>query len=166
MIDLSWNSRGRIGVAEYKKARWRHFAFCIIPIALFIAGGVGFTSIPVWASSALWAVGFVLLSYYRYRFFQIMVRRLHDRNLSGKIILLSPVIILVALGAIGAVAVSAATGTGMPQWLVDGSTWIWVFILPSIGFNVFLRYQLSQAGKPVPNRYGPPPGAAAAAAVF
>ncbi len=166
MIDLSWNSHGRIGVAEYNKARWRHFAFCIIPIVLFVAGGVSFKSVPAWVGGTAWLVGFILLSYYRYRFFQVMVRRLHDRNMSGKILLLSPVILVAVLGFIGAVAISDLTGEGMPQWLLGSIDWIWVLIIPSVAFNIFLRFQLSQAGKPVANRYGPPPGAASAAAVF
>lgn len=167
MVDLTWNSRGRIGLAEYNKARWRHFAFCVIPIVLFVAGSAGLSSLPIWVGGAAWAVGLVLLIYYRFRFMQLMVRRLHDRGMSGKLILLSPLIQLTVLGGIAAFAFYTAAGDGMPKWIVEGSDlWIWAFIIPAVVFNFFLRYQLSQGGTMGANRYGPPPGSAAAAAVF
>jgi len=167
MIDLSWNTNGRTGLAEYNKARWRHFAFCLIPVALFVAGSIGVASVSPWIGGAIYAAGAVLLAYYRYRFSQVMVKRLHDRNMSGTVLLLSPIILAAIIGIGGTLAISAAMGDGIPHWLLDNNdTWIWFLILPSIGFNVFLRVQLSQAGTPGINRYGAPPDKASAAAVF
>ncbi len=168
MINLTWNTRGRVGLAEYNKARWRHFAFCLIPFLIFIGSGFIFTTLPLWAGISLMSVAAILLFYYRYRFMQVMVRRLHDRNMSGKLLILSPVILLIILAGFGIALFGAVAGSAVPTWLSEDSSnlWIWIFLIPSIGFNLFLRYQLSQAGTATPNRYGLPPGVNNAAAVF
>ncbi len=168
MIDLSWNTRGRIGLAEYNKARWRHFAFCLIPLALIIGGSVSLTQLPPWAGVSIIGLGIIVLFYYRFRFMQVIVRRLHDRNFSGMLLIMAPIIQLTILGGILAYVFAAAAGNSVPSWISESGSplWIWVVLLPVIGFNLFLRYQLSQAGTPGVNRYGPPPGINSAAAVF
>lgn len=153
MIDLSWDTSGRLDKASYNKERWRHFAFCLIPVVLFVLGGVAVKHLPIALTIIAWIAGFVLLSYYRYRFVQVMIRRLHDRNLSGKLLLIAPASTLLIL-AIGAPVL--ATNPALD------TTWVPILALllfaPFIGFNIFLRYQISRDGTANINRYGPPPG--------
>ncbi len=160
MINLGWNTMGRIGLSDYNKARWRHFAFCLIPVGLFIAGIPAVAVAHGYLTVAMSCLAAVLLFYYRYRFLQVMVRRLHDRNMSGKFLVLSPLLMVAALFVfvifVGTAVVSDST---LPAWLDNNmQIVIWAIIIPFIGFNIFLRFQMSQAGTPGPNRYGPPPG--------
>lgn len=160
MIDLSWDTHGRIDRDAYRKARWRHFAFCLIPAVLFVLGGIGAATTLIWLSVLAWIAGFVLISYYRYRFMQVMVRRLHDRNLSGWVMLLSPFVLVLALTVGGVWLFTTVANAASPSWLNDTTTkfGIWIVLLPAIAINVFLRYQLTRPGTPGPNKYGLPPG--------
>ncbi|MGN6423896.1 MAG: DUF805 domain-containing protein [Asticcacaulis sp.] len=159
MINLSWDTNGRIDRETYRKERWRHFAFCLIPIALFVLGGIGAMTAPIWLCAIAWIAGFVLITYYRYRFMQVMVRRLHDRNLSGWFMLLSPLVTVLAM-AVGGGWLFATFAVGAPVRL-DETTSQGVFfaiLLPTIIINIFLRFQLTRPGTNGPNKYGLPPG--------
>ncbi|HWU50376.1 MAG TPA: DUF805 domain-containing protein [Asticcacaulis sp.] len=159
MINLSWDISGRIDRETYRKERWRHFAFCLIPIALFVLGGIGVTTAPIWLCAIAWIAGFVLITYYRYRFMQVMARRLHDRNLSGWVMLLSPLVIVLAM-TVGGGWLFATFAGGAPTWL-NGTTTPGVFfaiLMPAIIINIFLRFQLTRPGTPGANKYGLPPG--------
>jgi uncharacterized membrane protein YhaH (DUF805 family) len=169
MIDLSWNTKGRIALPDYRKARWRHFMFCLIPVACYIAaaviGGATLSSAPTAGISAgvgLSLIGTVLLFYYRYRFLQVMIKRLHDRNMSGKLLVLSPILmILVLFAGIFAVAAGAIGNPTLDRWLGNDShisIATWAVIAPFLLFNLFLRFQMNRTGTPGPNKFGPPPG--------
>ena len=168
MIDLSWNIQGRVSRQDYRKARWIHFAWCLIPVAIFIATGLisQGKSLPVLGLG--FTVGFILLMYYRYRFIQLMIRRLHDTNHSGKLLLLGPVAWLALIfmaGVAGYMFATADSAAALPAWLdPDHSPWlIFVALAPFLAFSIYLRYQLSREGTSGSNRYGPAPGARAAA---
>jgi len=160
MINLGWNTRGRIDRATYNKERWRHFAFCLIPVALFVLGGLVATTSLVWLSVVAWVAGFILITYYRYRFIQVMVRRLHDRNMSGWLIVLSPLILALIFGAIAGYVFMDAYSI-LPAWL-SGETFMngfgYAVIAIIVLYGIFLRFQLQRPGTPGLNKYGLPPG--------
>jgi uncharacterized membrane protein YhaH (DUF805 family) len=173
MVDLSWNTNGRMALADYRKARWRHFMFCMIPVGCYLAAGViGATTLSsapttgVTAGLGVSLLGTILLFYYRYRFLQVMVKRLHDRNISGKLLVLSPILMfLILILLIGFVAVGISGNSALDHWLGDSNNLPiagWGVILPFIAFNIFLRFQMNRAGTPGPNKFGPPPGVAQA----
>ncbi|MBW8882388.1 MAG: DUF805 domain-containing protein, partial [Asticcacaulis sp.] len=121
------------------------------------------------ALSCVAAVATILLFYYRFRFFQLMVKRLHDVNQSGKLLLVWPVAWLVFVGGGITLGIMAASSDGaLPAWLnVDANPWLLpVGLAPVLLFSIYLRFQLSREGTPGPNRYGPVSGAGQAARVF
>ncbi len=106
------------------------------------------------------SIATVLFLYYRYRFLQVMVRRMHDRNMSGKLLILSPLLLfLFVVIGFGFIVTAAVGDAGAPAWLSSRGGFISLAVaVPFFLFNLFLRFQLSQAGTPGPNLYGPPPG--------
>ena len=163
MINLSWNTQGRVALKDYRKERWRHFFFCLIPIALLIVGTIIAGAVQPIVGIGIDVVAVILLFYYRYRFLQVMVKRLHDLDMSGKILILSPIIMLLVIGAVAAFAIyslsSASLGPVVDNWLADGSgVTSWVVIIPVVAFNGYLRYKMNREGTFGANRYGAPPG--------
>ena len=159
MIDLIWNIQGRISREAYRKARWRHFAFCLIPLAIYIGAALALTSLPPAAYVSAFVLATVLLAYYRYRFAQVMIRRLHDRNMSGWWLLMNPAIAYLAIAVAVVVIVVLNLSSGPHGGLVNKdatSTIIFVALAPAILMSFFLRYQLSRKGVPGANRFGPP----------
>ncbi len=167
MVKLSWDTQGRIALKDYRKERWRHFFYCLIPVGLFIVGTIAAVSVHPAVGIGIYAVGAILLFYYRYRFLQVMVKRLHDMNMSGKVLILSPIIMLVVLAALVVFVVysvsSGSVGPVVDKWFGDnsGMTGL-IFILPITAFNLYLRYQMNREGTYGANRYGAPPGVAQA----
>ncbi|MFT4076036.1 MAG: DUF805 domain-containing protein [Asticcacaulis sp.] len=167
MINLSWNTQGRIALKDYRKERWRHFFFCLIPVGLFIAGTVAAVSIDPLVGAGAYIIGAIVLLYYRYRFLQVMIRRLHDVNMSGKLLIMSPVVMLIVLAFVAVFVFyslsSASLGPTVGKWFGDSSGLAGIIIiLPIVAFNLFLRYQMNREGTPGANRYGAPSGTAQA----
>lgn len=163
MINLSWNTQGRVALKDYRKERWRHFFFCLIPIGMIIVGTIIASTVQPFVGIGIDIIAVILLFYYRYRFLQVMVKRLHDLNMSGKILILSPIIMLAVIGAVAAFAVysmtSASLGPIVGKWLENGSPIAsWAIIIPVVAFNGYLRYQMNRESTFGTNRYGAPPG--------
>jgi len=158
MIDLIWNIQGRIGRDAYRKARWRHFAFCMIPVAIYIGTAMALTSLPPAAYVSAFILASVLLAYYRYRFAQVMIRRLHDRGMSGWWLLMNPAIAYLAIALAIAIVVFLNLGSGPHGVLANKdatSGIIFVALVPALLMSFFIRYQLSKKGVPAANRFGP-----------
>ncbi len=162
MIDLTWDTKGRMSVEDYRKARWRHIAFCLIPTAIYIAGAVATTVASPVTVLAAFVIGSLLLAYYRYRFMQVMIKRLHDRGLSGWVLLLNPISMLTIVGllVVASVLILQPSPSTLTSFLSRSNDPIIVAItiLPVIAVSIFLRFQLSRKGVPGANRYGPPTG--------
>ncbi len=162
MIDLTWNTKGRMSVEDYRKARWRHIAFCLIPTVIYIAGAAAASVVSPVTVLAAFAIGSLLLSYYRYRFMQVMIKRLHDRGLFGWVLLLNPISVLIIVGllVVASILILQPSPSTLTGFLSSGNDPIIVAatILPVIALSIFLRFQLSRKGVPGANRYGPPTG--------
>jgi uncharacterized membrane protein YhaH (DUF805 family) len=159
MIDLIWNTQGRISREAYRKARWRHFAFCLIPTAIYIGAALALTSLPPAAYISAFLLATVLLTYYRYRFTQVMVRRLHDRNMSGWWLLLNPIMAYLIIAVVVIAAFLADSHGVIGKAFSDdkhSAAIAFAVIVPALLMSLFLRYQLSKKGVPGANRYGPP----------
>ena len=169
MINLAWNTRGRLGRQAYKDAiggitlvTWAG----IILGALFV---LNFTKGNIYTSSAVVGGVMVVLVYLQYRYAQLSIRRLHDRGLSG--ILYVPMIGF-------ALAAMAYGGYALIKIMYDGGFFALIYNLPGliepyvqvfffngmglwvslllIFYAIFIAWSLGARGRPSDNRYGPP----------
>ena len=136
--------RGRLSKSAYLRLTLR---LTYIAAALMVAG--------IWLSiQGLQLVGFAALAGLAAVFaanVSLLVRRLHDRNLPGWIIL-----IVLALSSI-AQALEGGARNFRTGWII--------FIVAAALFNIWWNIEtLFRRGKPKPNRYGPDPLASAIAA--
>ncbi|ESQ75607.1 DUF805 domain-containing protein [Asticcacaulis sp. AC402] len=168
MIDLTWNTHGRIGRRAYKDTAGKLDWMTVLGIILASVVAVTFTKHNMPLSIAAVAVIIVVILYLQYRAAQLSIRRLHDRGLPGY--LLWPVL-LVGLGVTGFgawVLVKAMYSgdflafffalfelvTPFFQLVVFNGIGTIAFVLLAV-YNVFVAYNLSAEGKPGDNRYGP-----------
>ncbi len=157
-----WNTTGRLGVKAYNAALQRHILCCLVPAGLLIAVLIMRDGLPTWMIASIVALAVGLYTYYQYGFLQVMVRRLHDRSLSGAWLLLNPLFMIQAFGAgpyFGALVLgwslppSNAAITPTERYVSGG------ILLALIVVKFFSQEQMSHPGTWGPNRYGPDPQA-------
>ncbi|EGF93430.1 putative membrane protein [Asticcacaulis biprosthecium C19] len=168
MINLAWNTQGRIGRRAYKDAAGKLDWMTVFGIILASVVALTFTQHNMPLSIAAVAIIIAVILYVQYRAAQLSIRRLHDRGLPGY--LLWPVL-LVGLGVLGfgAWVLVKAMYAG-EFWSFIGALFelitpfFQLVLFNGIGltaaivlmlYNLFIAYNLSADGRPVDNRYGP-----------
>ena len=170
MIDLAWNTRGRLSRRAYQDATGRMSFVSFVAIIATILVIFTFTRNHIYITGAVAAVVMVILLYLQYRFAQLAIRRLHDRGLSG--ILYFPIMAfsLVVLYYAGYTVVKILYDGGFLSLIYNLpgllEPYIQVFFYKGIGFtlavvlliyNVFVNWNLGAEGRSSDNRYGPAP---------
>lgn len=170
MINLAWNSNGRLARRAYKDATG---GLSLSGLVILIGGAIAVLSLTkhnTYLSMAAVAAITAILLYIQYRYAQLSIRRLHDRGLPGW--LYWPVMAL-GLAVIGSGAyvlmralydgglfsfVSSLLGLMAPIVSVVLFKGVGLMgALALIAYNLFIAWHLGAEGRPGDNRYGPDP---------
>ncbi len=160
VINLTWNTQGRLARRPYRRLRWTLGLLPVVPVlavCVAVANGLPFTH-PL--TEALITFAILVAAYVQYRYTQAMIRRLHDRDISGKVLI--PLFlfstILISFGISGALSQDFSRIEQITTWLNSGPTWrpLLVFI-PFFAYTVFVGINMYLTGTSGTNRYGPQP---------
>ncbi len=170
MINLAWDTRGRIGRRAYKDATgWMSFTM-LIGIVAAVLVIFNFTKSHIYITGFVAVAVMAVLLYLQFRYAQLSIRRLHDRGLSG--LLYAPIMVfgLVALYYAGYVVVKILYAGGFWSLIYNLpgllEPYVQVFFYKGIGlglavillmYNVFVSWNLGAEGRIGDNRYGPDP---------
>ncbi len=129
----------------------------VLAVFVAVANGLAFTH-PL--TEALITVAIIVGVYVQYRYTQAMIRRLHDRNISGKVMIPLFLFSFIVIGF----GINALLGNDLTHiqqivtWLNSGPGWLppLVFV-PFFAYTFFVGINMYLNGTPGPNRYGPQP---------
>jgi len=170
MINLAWNTHGRIGRRAYNDATGRIGFMNLLGLVIAAAAIFFLTRDNTYLAVGAVSVIMAALFYLQYRYAQLSIRRLHDRGLPGWLYFPIMLFGLITLGWGGYLLLKALLTGGLFAFvsgilgLIDPL--VPLFFYKGIGFTVaillviyhiFVSWNLGAEGKIGDNRYGPDP---------